>query len=47
MAISNNERSPTLIGIIKDAISAELAAVWTALPCEVVSYDPDEVTVKV
>jgi len=47
MAISNNERSPTLIGIIKDAISSELAAVWTALPCEVVSYDPDEVTVKV
>lgn len=47
MALTINERSPDLLGIIKDAIAAEILAIWTNLPCEVVSYDPDAVTVEV
>ncbi|HFF2644324.1 hypothetical protein JRZ80_10995 [Acinetobacter nosocomialis] len=47
MALSNNERSPDLLDIIKDAVSEEILAIWTNLPCEVVSYDPDAVTVEV
>lgn len=47
MALSNNERSPDQLKIIKDAIKSELAQFWSALPCEVESYDPDAVTVKV
>ncbi len=45
--IINNERSPDLLNIIKDAVSEEILAIWTNLPCEVVSYDPDAVTVEV
>lgn len=47
MALTVNERSPDLLGIIKDAVAAEILAIWTNLPCEVVSYDPDAVTVEV
>lgn len=47
MAISNNERAPTQLGLIEDAIKKELANLWTSLPCEVESYDPDAVTVNV
>lgn len=45
MAISLNERSPDMLQIIKDTIRGELADVWTSLPCEVESYDPDAVTI--
>lgn len=47
MAISLSERSPDQLKIIKDAIKAELAQFWSALPCEVETYDPDAVTVTV
>ncbi|QHI29034.1 hypothetical protein AhaeINNSZ174_05900 [Acinetobacter haemolyticus] len=47
MALTINERSPDLLGIIKDAVTAEVLRLWTSLPCEVVSYDPDAVTVEV
>lgn len=47
MALSINERSPDQLKIIRDAIKAELAAFWSALPCEVDSYNPDAVTVNV
>ncbi|GAA5631063.1 hypothetical protein Acal02_01682 [Acinetobacter calcoaceticus] len=47
MALTINERSPDLLGIIKDAVTAEVLGFWTSLPCEVVSYDPDTVTVEV
>ncbi|TCB73194.1 Gp138 family membrane-puncturing spike protein [Acinetobacter sp. ANC 4177] len=47
MAISLNERSPDMLQIIKDAIRGEMANLWTSLPCEVESYDPDAVTVTV
>ena len=47
MALSNNERFPDLLNIIKDAVTEEILAIWTNLPCEVVSYDPEAVTVEV
>jgi len=47
MALSNNERAPELSNIVKDAVREEILAIWTNLPCEVVSYDPDAVTVEV
>lgn len=47
MTISLNERSPDMLLIIKDAIRGELANLWTSLPCEVESYDPEAVTVDV
>lgn len=47
MALTNNERSPDLLQIIKDAIQAELTNLWTCLPCEVIKYDPEAVTVDV
>lgn len=47
MALTVNERSPDLLSIIKDAVTAEVLGVWTSLPCEVVSYDPNAVTVEV
>ncbi len=45
MALSFGERSPDLYQIMKDAIQGELANVWTALPCEVKSYDVEAVTI--
>lgn len=45
MATSLNERSPNMLQIIKDAIRGELASLWTSLPCEVESYNPDTVTI--
>ncbi|EFF82102.1 Gp138 family membrane-puncturing spike protein [Acinetobacter haemolyticus] len=47
MALTVNERSPDLLSIIKDAVATEILGLWTSLPCEVVSYDPDAVTVEV
>lgn len=47
MAISNNERAPTINGLIEDSIKKELASLWTALPCIVDKYDPEAVTVDV
>ena len=47
MALTVNERSPDLLGIIKDTVTAEVLGLWTSLPCEVVSYDPNAVTVEV
>lgn len=47
MTISLNERSPDMLQIIKDAIRGELANLWTSLPCEVESYNPEAVTVDV
>lgn len=47
MALSINERSPDQLKIIRDAIKGELAAFWSALPCEVDSYNSDAVTVNV
>ncbi|QNH50340.1 hypothetical protein HWI77_11495 [Acinetobacter venetianus] len=47
MALTVNERSPDLLGVIKDAVTAQVLGLWTSLPCEVVSYDPDAVTVEV
>lgn len=47
MAISDNERSPDQLLIIQDAIRAELAKFWSAMPCEVESYDAEAVTVNV
>ena len=47
MTISLNERSPDMLLIIKDAIRGELANLWTSLPCEVESYNPEAVTVDV
>ncbi len=45
MALTLNERAPTHLQIIKDAINSALANLWTCLPCEVVNYDIDAVTV--
>lgn len=42
-----NELAPDQLSIVQDSIRAELANFWTALPCEVDSYDPDAVTVNV
>lgn len=47
MALTINERSPDLFSIIKDTVAAEVLGLWTSLPCEVVSYDPNAVTVEV
>lgn len=46
MALTISERSPDLVQIIKNAIQSELANLWTALPCEVVSYDSEAVTIE-
>ena len=46
MALSLNELSPEMLQIIKDAIRGELAHLWTSLPCEVESYDPEAVTIS-
>jgi len=47
MALTLNERSPTQLQIIKDAVNAAMANLWTALPCEVVEYNNEAVTVNV
>lgn len=47
MALTLNERSPTQLQIIKDAVNAAMANLWTCLPCEVLEYDADAVTVNV
>lgn len=47
MALTNNERSPTQLQITRNAIRAALANLWTALPCEVVEYNSEAVTVSV
>lgn len=46
MTISLNERSPDMLQLIKNAIRSEIADLWTSLPCEVESYDPDAVTIS-
>ena len=47
MALTLNERSPTQLQIIKDAVNAAMVNLWTCLPCEVLEYDSDAVTVNV
>lgn len=47
MALSFNEISPDQLTIVQSAIKSALANLWTALPCEVDSYDPEAVTVNV
>ena len=47
MALTNNERSPTQLQITRNAIRAALANLWTCLPCEVIEYNPEAVTVNV
>jgi hypothetical protein len=47
MALSFNELSPDQLTIMQDAIKSELANFWTALPCEIDSYDSEAVTVNV
>lgn len=47
MALTINERSPDLLKIIKDEATSQILGLWTALPCEVVSYDPEAITVEV
>ncbi len=47
MALSFNELSPDQLIIMQDAIKSELANFWTALPCEIDSYDSEAVTVNV
>ena len=47
MALSFNELSPNQLTIVQDAIRSELANFWTALPCEIDSYDSKAVTVSV
>ena len=47
MALTLNERSPTQLQIIKDAVNAAMANLWTCLPCEVLEYDAGAVTVNV
>lgn len=47
MALTLNERSPTQLQIIKDAVNAAMVNLWTCLPCEVLEYDSDAVTVSV
>ena len=47
MALTLNERSPTQLQIIKDAVNAAIANLWTCLPCEVLEYDSGAVTVNV
>lgn len=47
MALTLNERAPTQLQIIKEAVNTALANLWTALPCEVVEYNNEAVTVNV
>ena len=47
MALTLNELSPDQLSIIQDAIRSELANLWTALPCEVDSYNSEAITVNV
>lgn len=47
MSISNSERSPTQLALSKEAVKTAIANLWTGLPCEVVDYNPDAVTVTV
>lgn len=47
MILSINERSPDELQIIKDVVNSALANLWTALPCEVVKYNSEAVTVDV
>ncbi len=47
MALTLNERAPDQLQIIREAVNAALANLWTALPCEVVEYDSEAVTVNV
>lgn len=47
MALTLNERSPTQLQVIKDAVNAAMVNLWTCLPCEVLEYDSDAVTVSV
>ncbi|KAF1013157.1 MAG: hypothetical protein GAK29_04731 [Acinetobacter bereziniae] len=47
MALSFNELAPDQLSIVRDAIRAELANLWTSLPCEIDSYDSEAVTVNV
>lgn len=47
MALTINERSPDIYQIIKSEVSSQILGLWTSLPCEVVSFDPEAVTVEV
>lgn len=47
MALTYDEHSPSQLNIIKESIRNELANVWKTLPCEVVSYNSENVTVDV
>lgn len=47
MTIHQSERKPDHLSIVQDAIKSALANLWTCLPCEVESYNPEAVTVSV
>lgn len=47
MALTINERSPDIYQIIKSEVSSQILGLWTSLPCEVVSFNPEAVTVEV
>lgn len=47
MALTFNERAPTQLQTIKEAVNTALVNLWTALPCEVVEYNSEAVTVSV
>lgn len=47
MALTLNERAPNHLQIIREAVNAALANLWTALPCEVVEYNSEAITVNV
>jgi hypothetical protein len=47
MALTINERSPDIYQIIRSEVSSQILGLWTSLPCEVVSFDPEAVTVEV
>lgn len=47
MALTINERSPDIYQIIKSEVSSQILGLWTSLPCEVVSFDSEAVTVEV
>lgn len=46
MALTINERSPEMVQIIQSAIENALANLWTCLPCEVVSYNSEKITIE-
>ena len=47
MALTLNERAPNHLQIIREAVNAALVNLWTALPCEVVEYNSEAITVNV